>query len=146
MNRANNRFFPARRLIFFELVSFLIFIAFIWISELLDIPHRCLGAEATPVNWREALFETLMILPLALVVVYSTRKVFERMRYLEGFLRVCSHCKRVADEQGRWQEIESFIQTRSEARFSHGICPQCAMELYPEVFAAEAKKGKTAGS
>lgn len=137
MNRANKRIFPATRLIIFELVAFLGFIAFIWISELFDIPHRCLGAASTPVNWQEALFETLIILPLALVVVYATRKVFERMRYLEGFLRLCSHCKKVADEKGEWQEIESFIQKRSEARFSHGICPHCAEKLYPEVFAKD---------
>jgi hypothetical protein len=137
MDRSNNHLFPAKRLIFFELVAFFAFIGLTWISEYLDIPHYCLGAEVTPFNWREALFETLMILPLALVVVYSTRKVFERMRYLEGFLRLCSNCKKVADEEGKWQEIEHFVQKRSEARFSHGICPECAKKLYPEVFATK---------
>jgi len=137
MSAINDKHFSAKRLIFFELAAFLAFIAFIWLSELFDIPHRCLGAEATPINWQEALFETLMILPLALVVVFSTRKVFERMRYLEGFLKVCSHCKKVADENGQWQEIESFIQKRSDAKFSHGICPHCAKALYPEVFAQD---------
>jgi hypothetical protein len=135
MSHVNNHFFPAKRLIFFELTAFLALIGLIWIGEYIDIPHYCLGAEVTPFNWREALFETLMILPLALLVIYSTRKVFERMRYLEGFLHLCSHCKKVADEEGQWQDIERFIQKRSEARFSHGICPDCAKKLYPEVFA-----------
>lgn len=142
MRRSNNHFFPAKRLIFLELAAFLAFIGLIWLGEYFDIPHYCLGAEPTPFDWRETLFETLMILPLALVVVYSTRKVFERMRYLEGFLRLCSHCKKVADEKGQWQEIEQFVQKRSEARFSHGICPDCAEQLYPEVFAPARKEGK----
>lgn len=146
MNRSPIRYFSAKRLVWCELAAFLAFIAFIWISEIFDLPYHCLGAEATPVNWREALIETLMILPLALVVVYATRKVFERMRYLEGFLKVCSHCKKVADENGQWQEIESFIQKRSDAKFSHGICPDCAMELYPEVFATENKGKKIVNS
>lgn len=141
MRRSNNHFFPAKRLIFFEITAFLAFIGIIWVSEYLDVPHFCLGAEVTPFNWREALFETLLILPLALVVIYRTRKVFERMRYLEGFLRLCSHCKKVADEKGQWQEIEHFVQKRSEARFSHGICPSCARQLYPEVFATAKKEG-----
>ncbi len=142
MCRTNNHLFPANRLIFFEFASFLAFIGLLWIGEFLDIPHYFLGAEVTPFNWREALFETLMILPLALVVIYSTRKVFERMRYLEGFLRLCSNCKKVADEEGQWQEIEQFIQKRSEARFSHGICPSCAKQLYPEVFTTAKMEGK----
>jgi hypothetical protein len=141
MRRGDSHLFPAKRLIFFEFASFLAFIGLIWIGEYFDIPHYCLGAEMTPFNWREALFETLVILPLALVVIYSTRKVFERMRYLEGFLHLCSHCKKVADEEGQWQEIEQFVQKRSEARFSHGICPDCAKQLYPEVFTTASKEG-----
>ena len=134
MHNDDHRLFSARRLVLFEMGAFLVFICFIWVSELVDFPHRFLGAAPSPVNWRESLFETLMILPLALVVVSFTRKVIERMRYLEGLLRVCSHCRKVADEDGQWQELEGFIQKRSDARFTHGLCPTCAMKLYPEVF------------
>lgn len=134
MARIIGRDFFSRRLIAFELSAFLFFIALIWASELIDIPFLLLGAEATPVNWRESLFETLVILPLALAIIYCTRKVFSRMKYLEGFLPVCSNCKKICDEQGNWQQMESYIQNRSAVRFSHGICPHCAHAEYPEVF------------
>ena len=134
MARILGRNFFSRRLIIFELFTFLFLIALIWLSELIDIPFLLLGAEATPANWKESLFLTLIILPLALTIIYYTRKVFSRLKYLEGFLPVCSNCKKVRDEQGNWQEMESYIQNRSEARFSHGICPHCAHAEYPEVF------------
>jgi hypothetical protein len=63
------------------------------------------------------------------------------MKYLEGFLPICANCKKVRDEEGNWQLIESFIHDHSEARFSHGICPDCALHLYPEIFAENVVSG-----
>jgi phosphoserine phosphatase RsbU/P len=44
---------------------------------------------------------------------------------LEGLLPVCMYCKKIRDDQGQWQEIETYIATHSEARFSHTVCPNC---------------------
>lgn len=44
---------------------------------------------------------------------------------LEGLLPICSYCKRIRDEMNRWTSIESYIEQRSRAEFSHGICPDC---------------------
>jgi len=51
---------------------------------------------------------------------------------LQGLLPICSSCKKIRDEQGRWNPIETYIRSRSEADFSHGICPECAGRLYPD--------------
>lgn len=56
------------------------------------------------------------------------------VKRLSGLLPICASCKRIRDEQGGWQQIEDYIATHSEANFSHGICPQCARKLYPEVY------------
>lgn len=55
-----------------------------------------------------------------------------RIKTLEGMLPICSHCKRIRDEWGRWHEVSSFIQDRSLAEFTHGICPDCLEKYYPE--------------
>lgn len=55
----------------------------------------------------------------------------ERIRLLSGLLPICSSCKRIRDDGGSWQQIEAYISTHSEARFSHAICPECARRLYP---------------
>lgn len=132
--KAINKAFLSKQVLSYQLMAFTAMIALIWLDEFLDIPHLLLGSMATPVNWRESLFETLIIAPVGLVIIRNTRILFSRMKYLEGFLRICSSCKKICDEQGNWQPMESYIHDRSEARFSHGICPHCAVKLYPEVF------------
>jgi two-component system, response regulator PdtaR len=59
------------------------------------------------------------------------------VKRLSGLLPICASCKRIRDDEGRWKQIEEYIATHSEADFSHGICPQCAHELYPEVYSEE---------
>jgi len=57
-----------------------------------------------------------------------------KVKLLSGFLPICAACKKIRDDQGYWNQIESYIQNHSEALFSHSICPDCAKELYPEVY------------
>ena len=52
---------------------------------------------------------------------------------LRGILPICASCKKVRDDSGYWQKIESYISQRSEAHFSHGICPDCVKKLYPDI-------------
>ncbi len=52
---------------------------------------------------------------------------------LSGLLPICAGCKRIRDEGGGWQPIETYISSHSEAEFSHGICPDCLRKHYPEV-------------
>jgi len=126
--------FLARRVIQGELAAFILILTLIWLDEFADIPFLLLGAEHTPTNWRESLFETAIIIPIAATIIYYTKILFKRMKYLEGFLPICSSCKKIKDEKGEWQNIEAYIHARTEARFSHGLCPHCARKLYPEVF------------
>ncbi len=52
---------------------------------------------------------------------------------LTGFLPICSNCKKIRDEKGEWEQMEKYISHRSEAQFSHGICPDCMKALYGDV-------------
>ena len=49
----------------------------------------------------------------------------EELHALEGLLSICSYCKRLRDDGGRWIPLEHYVATRSGAQFSHGICPEC---------------------
>jgi len=51
---------------------------------------------------------------------------------LSGLLPICSSCKQIRDEDGEWNQIESYIASHSEAEFSHSLCPDCFMRLYPK--------------
>lgn len=55
------------------------------------------------------------------------------VRTLHGLIPICSHCKKVRDDKGYWSQIETYISSRSDADFSHGICPECLELHYPEI-------------
>ena len=56
------------------------------------------------------------------------------MNSLGGIVPICMNCKNIRDESGSWVRLEEYISDRSEADFSHGICPDCLQKLYPEHF------------
>ena len=56
------------------------------------------------------------------------------MKVLDGFLPICANCKKISESDDKWVTIEEYITEHSEAEFSHGICPECAKNLYPELY------------
>ena len=61
------------------------------------------------------------------------QEVMGQVKKLSGMLPICASCKKVRDDTGYWQQIEEYIRDHSEADFTHGICPECANKLYPEL-------------
>ena len=57
-----------------------------------------------------------------------------KVKMLSGLLPICSSCKNIRDDQGYWNRLEVYIQQHSDATLTHGICPDCARRLYPEIF------------
>jgi hypothetical protein len=55
------------------------------------------------------------------------------IKILTGLLPICSHCKKIRDDQGYWNQLESYIHDHSEAEFSHSICQECAKKYYPDM-------------
>ncbi|MHB8108440.1 MAG: response regulator [Syntrophorhabdaceae bacterium] len=56
-----------------------------------------------------------------------------KIKRLNGLLPICSHCKKIRDDKGYWNELEKYISDHSDAEFSHAICPGCLHDYYPEV-------------
>jgi PAS domain S-box-containing protein len=62
----------------------------------------------------------------------SQQKVLEtENQILRGLLPICSGCKKIRDESGKWWNVEEYVAMHSEADFSHTICPPCRKQLYP---------------
>jgi hypothetical protein len=53
------------------------------------------------------------------------RAIETRVQQLEGLLSICSFCKKIRNQDGEWEVLERFISTRSQAEFSHALCPSC---------------------
>lgn len=59
------------------------------------------------------------------------RAALAEVKTLTGLIPICASCKKVRNDQGYWDQVESYIAARTQASFSHGICPDCAKKLYP---------------
>ena len=66
--------------------------------------------------------------------IIRLQNALNEVQVLKGLLPICANCKRIKDQRGTWQVLESFLQAHSEAKFSHGICPDCLRKLYPEQY------------
>jgi PAS domain S-box-containing protein len=66
-------------------------------------------------------------------LIVELKRALDSNKVLRGLLSICARCKNIRDEDGRWLQIESYIRSRSEADFSHSLCPDCAKLLYPDL-------------
>ena len=76
----------------------------------------------------------------------QTRALRARVRTLEGILPTCAFCKDIRDETGNWHQIEAYVASRTQASFSHGVCPTCAAEHYGEILSQAAKSAAESGA
>ena len=67
-------------------------------------------------------------------LIEELSQALKKIKTLRGLIPICSHCKKVRDDQGFWNQVESFIAEHSEAEFSHSICPECAKTHYPDYY------------
>ncbi len=79
-----------------------------------------------------------LVIPVTLTDVTPLREqqralseALEEIKTLRGIIPICASCKMVRDDQGYWKQIEDFISDRTDAQFTHGICPDCSLRLYP---------------
>jgi hypothetical protein len=56
------------------------------------------------------------------------------LKELRGTIPICASCKKVRDSDGTWNDIEAYLESHFDCRFTHGLCPQCARRLYPELY------------
>ncbi len=68
----------------------------------------------------------------ALAGVQKTAALTKEINTLSGLLPICAWCKKIRDDHGYWKQIESYLQTRTQARFSHGVCPECMAKVLAE--------------
>jgi len=73
-------------------------------------------------------------------LIGKLQSALNEIKTLRGILPVCCHCKDIRNDKGYWDQIESYISKHSEATFSHGICPNCMKEHYPELYESEEYK------
>ena len=65
--------------------------------------------------------------------VREVEEALSRVKQLQGLLPICSYCKKIRDDQNYWHQVESYVGQHTDARFSHGICPECTEKFRVEL-------------
>ncbi|MBN1493654.1 MAG: hypothetical protein JW938_05845 [Candidatus Omnitrophica bacterium] len=121
-------------------IAWLTTITLIILDEILDMPALFFNAPATPVNFNELLLEIACILIVALFIERYLTMLFGRIKYLEGFHKICAYCKSVQVDE-TWVPVEHFLDARSDMTVSHGFCNTCLKKNEPELYERLKKKG-----
>ena len=124
-----------RLVVISQLIVIFLFLSMTISNELLDLPHYFFGDKATSFQQRtgEVIIELCILSIIIIIEVVLIRKLYQRIRILEGFLPICANCKKIRHEES-WDQVEKYITEHSLAQFSHSICPDCAKKLYPELY------------
>jgi cytochrome c553 len=86
----------------------------IWVTALLTLQRKIMEEKRVEALWQR-------------------EKALEDVKILRGMLPICASCHKIRDDKGYWTRIERYIKDHSEADFTHGLCPECAEKLYPEI-------------
>ncbi len=113
-------------------IAFATVIVIIWLDELLDLPYRLLLGVPTPVNLIEAVIETILIVIVWRISYASCCNLLNKINILEGMLPICSSCKKIRNDQQQWEPVEQYVSAKTQASFTHSLCPDCLRKLYPE--------------
>ena len=65
-----------------------------------------------------------------------------KIKTLEGLIPICASCKKIRSDDGYWEDVEVYIKNRSKADFTHGLCPSCTKQMYPEIYEKLKEQGK----
>ena len=121
------------------LTQFAVVLLFLFLTlgnEIIDVPHYLFNDAPTSYSQRvgEIIIELSIFLIVMTIQIRLFRKLYKRIRVLEGFIPICASCKKIRNGRDQWEEMEKYITKHSLAQFSHSICPSCARQLYPDLY------------
>ena len=121
-----------------QLVWFVLALAFLPLVQALKagpLAGRVIPLDATQVSiLTQATYLGLLVFLTYCFILFRHRldEALASVKTLSGLLPICASCKRIRDDQGYWNKIELYLTAHTEAEFSHGVCPECFVRLYPD--------------
>ena len=134
------------RIVLYQNFGFLGIMLICYLDELVKLPSLIFSDHPFAFMFRRSTLNMLIVLAVWLLVSTSTRRILERIQYLEKFMRVCSWCRRI-DYKGEWMPLEDFMQQGFDTPTTHGICPDCLKRQKEMVARArKARENATGGA
>jgi hypothetical protein len=111
----------------YQNLGFLAVIALGFVDELTRLSALVFGEHGGNWELRKSTLGMLLVLAVWFLVSMSTRRILERLRYLEKFMRVCAWCHHI-HHKSEWISMEAFLRQGFDTPTTHGICPKCLEE------------------
>lgn len=67
-------------------------------------------------------------------LISDLQNAIEQIKTLKGIVPICANCKKIRDDKGYWEQVDQYVAKHTDAKFSHGICPDCTKTLYPDYY------------
>jgi hypothetical protein len=126
------------RIVVYQNLGFLGILVICYLDDLLKLPTLIFSGHPFAFLYRRSTLEILLVLTVWFLVSNSTRRILERLHYLEKFMRVCAWCRRI-NFKDEWMPLEEFMRQGFDTPTTHGICKDC---LQKQQAAAELAKEK----
>jgi len=114
--------------LWYEGVGFSVLLAVIWLDYLIGFSAMLLGGSRSHRDWREPAFESACLILVGSTVFILTQRLLRHVLYLEGFLRVCAWCRRVA-RGDNWMRMEDYFAKGLRVETTHAVCPECMSKM-----------------
>ena len=131
------------RIVLYQNIGFLFILGICYLDDLIKLPALIFSENPFASVFRRSTLDILLVLAVWFLVSTSTRRILERIRYLERFMRVCAWCRRI-NFKGEWMPLEEFMQQGFDTPTTHGICTGCLQQQQEIVAKAKEAKAKAA--
>ncbi len=115
------------KVMLYQNVGFLVIIGLGFLDELTRLSSLVFREQPFTWEFRKATLGMLLVLAVWFLVSMSTRRILDRLRYLEKFMRVCAWCHHI-NHKGNWISMEEFLRQGFDTPTTHGICARCLAE------------------
>ena len=115
------------RVFLYQNVGFLIVILLGFLDELTQLSALAFSRQQFEWEFSRSTMGMLLVLVVWFLVSRSTRRILDRLQYIERFMRVCAWCHNI-HHRGQWISLEEFLRQGFDTPTTHGICPKCLAE------------------
>jgi len=121
----------ASRVLWYQSIGFLVIIGVLWLDQVQGLAEILFGGQPEERDWRGSAMGTLVVICIWAIVCGLTKRLVDRVHYLNGFLRICAWCRQVG-HKARWMRLEEWFSEGFHIQTTHGICPECLKKMQEE--------------
>lgn len=114
---------PLAHIAFWQFMAFLLLVSLIWADAVLDLPNLLFRLPESRFSWYRACVLTAAVIVVGFISI--AHAYVQQKRALKGLIKICSYCRRVQVDEQAWRRMEDFLELRTLAEFTHGVCPEC---------------------